>query len=211
MRRGNEDIMTQQSGHAGARSITIGGREVGPDAAPFIIAEMSGNHDGDLDKALAIVRATARRAPTRSSSRPTPPTRSPSTSTPRRSGSPPGTSSGRIAGSTTSTRRHTPWEWHAPIFELAHELGMLAFSSPFDPTAVAFLEDLDVPCYKIASSEIVDLPLIRLAAGTGKPIIISTGMASVGEIDAAVQAVAQHRQRPDHRALVHRLLPGRPG
>lgn len=181
--------MTHQGDHANAAGITIGGREVGPDAAPFIIAEMSGNHDGDLDKALAIVRAVAEAgahaiklqtytADTITIDADTPEFR---------------ISSGHELWADRRLydlyeEAHTPWEWHAPIFKLAGELGLLAFSSPFDPTAVAFLEDLDVPCYKIASSEIVDLPLIRLAAATGKPIIISTGMASVGEIDAAVKA-----------------------
>ncbi|NMM22838.1 MAG: pseudaminic acid synthase [Phycicoccus sp.] len=182
--------MTKQSGNAGARNITIGGREVGPDATPFIIAEMSGNHDGDLGKALAIVRAAAEAgahaiklqtytADTITIDADTPDFR---------------ISSGHELWPNRRLydlyeEAHTPWEWHAPIFDLAHELGLLAFSSPFDPTAVSFLEELGVPCYKIASSEIVDLPLIRLAAATGKPVIVSTGMASVGEIDAAVKAV----------------------
>jgi pseudaminic acid synthase len=185
----SEDIMTQQNGRASERNIKIGGRQVGPDAAPFIVAEMSGNHDGDLDKALAIVRATAAAgahaiklqtytADTITIDVDTPAFR---------------ISSGHELWADRRLydlyqEAHTPWEWHAPIFELARQLGLVAFSSPFDPTAVAFLEDLDVPCHKIASSEIVDLPLIRLAAATGKPIIISTGMASVGEIDAAVRA-----------------------
>ena len=181
--------MSQPSGPAGAHSIAIGGREVGPDAAPFIIAEMSGNHDGDLEKALAIVRATAQAGAHAIKLQ----TYTADTITIDADGP-----QFRISSrhELWADRRlydlyqeaHTPWQWHAPIFELASELGLLAFSSPFDPTAVAFLEDLHVPCYKIASSEIVDLPLIRLAAGTGKPIIISTGMASVGEIDAAVSA-----------------------
>ena len=181
--------MTQPGGRPGARSITIGGREVGPDAAPFIIAEMSGNHDGDLDKALAIVRAAAGAGAHAIKLQ----TYTADTITIDADGPAFRISSGHElwAGRRLYDlyqEAHTPWEWHAPIFELAHELGLLAFSSPFDPTAVAFLQDLDVPCYKIASSEIVDLPLIRLAAATGKPIIISTGMASVGEIDAAVSA-----------------------
>jgi N-acetylneuraminate synthase len=181
--------MTQQNGQASARNITIGGRDVGPDAAPFIIAEMSGNHDGDLDKALAIVRATAQAGAHAIKLQ----TYTADTITIDADGPQFRISSGHELWADRRLydlyqEAHTPWEWHAPIFELAHELGLLAFSSPFDPTAVAFLEDLDVPCYKIASSEIVDLPLIRLAAGTGKPIIISTGMASVGEIDAAVKA-----------------------
>jgi pseudaminic acid synthase len=186
--------MTQPGTHAAARStngqIKIGGREVGPDVAPFIIAEMSGNHDGDLDKALDIVRAAAKagahaiKLQTYTADTITIDVDAPAFRI----------SSGHELWADRRLydlyeEAHTPWEWHTPIFELAHELGILAFSSPFDPTAVAFLEDLSVPCYKIASSEIVDLPLIRLTAQTGKPVIISTGMASVGEIDAAVKAV----------------------
>jgi N-acetylneuraminate synthase len=83
---------------------------------------------------------------------------------------------------------HTPWDWHGPIFERARARGMMAFSTPFDATAVDFLESLDVPCYKIASFENTDLPLIRKAASTGKPMIVSTGMATMGEIDALVRA-----------------------
>lgn len=175
-----------------AQSIEIGGVRVGLDAPPFIIAEMSGNHDGSLDRALEIVDAAAEAgahaiklqtytADTITIDADTPAFR---------------ISSGH---SLWGERRlhdlydeaHTPWEWHEPIFARARELDLLAFSSPFDPTAVDFLAGLDVPAYKIASSEIVDLPLVRKAAEQGKPIIISTGMASVSEIDAAVGAARQ--------------------
>ena len=83
---------------------------------------------------------------------------------------------------------YTPWEWHKPIFDRARELGIIAFSTPFDDTAVDFLETLDVPCYKVASFENTDLPLIRRVAATGKPLIISTGMATVAELDESVRA-----------------------
>ena len=181
--------MTSEEGLPPMRAITLGDRRIGPGEPPFVIAEMSGNHDGDLDRALAIVRAAAEAgadavklqtytADTITLDADTPDFRI--------------SAEHELWGGRTLhdlyEEAHTPWEWHRPIFELARELGLLAFSSPFDPSAVEFLEALGVPCYKIASSEIVDLPLIRLAAGTGKPVIISTGMASVGEIDAAVAA-----------------------
>jgi N-acetylneuraminate synthase len=86
---------------------------------------------------------------------------------------------------------YTPWEWHKPIFDRARELGIIAFSTPFDDTAVDFLESLDVPCYKIASFENTDLPLIRRVAATGKPLIISTGMATVAELDETVRAARE--------------------
>jgi pseudaminic acid synthase len=86
---------------------------------------------------------------------------------------------------------YTPWEWHKPIFERARQLGIFAFSTPFDDTAVELLESLDVPCYKIASFENTDLPLIRRVAATGKPLIISTGMASIAELDDTVRAARE--------------------
>lgn len=175
---------------ATTRSVRIGSREVGASTPPYIIAEMSGNHDGDLGKAQDIVRMAAEAgahaiklqtytADTITIDADTPDFR---------------ISSGHELWADRRLydlydEAHTPWEWHEPLFSLARELGLDAFSSPFDPTAVEFLEGLDVPCYKIASSEIVDLPLIRSAASTGKPVIISTGMASVAEIHAAVGAV----------------------
>jgi pseudaminic acid synthase len=168
-------------------TIKISGREVENFLDPFIIAEMSGNHNHSLDQALKIVDAAARA----------------------------GVDAIKIQTYTADTmtldidtgdffisdsdslwkgkslyqlyqEAHTPWEWHRPIFERAKRHGLIAFSTPFDATAVDFLETLDAPCYKIAAFENTDIPLIRKVAATGKPMIISTGMASVAELDETI-------------------------
>ncbi len=167
----------------------IAHRSVGTGAPPFVIAEMSGNHNQSLDRALAIVDAAADA----------------------------GAHALKIQTYTADTmtldlaegdfvindpnslwagrslyelydEAHTPWEWHAPIFERARARGMIPFSTPFDESAVDFLETLEVACYKIASFEMTDLPLIRKVAATGKPMIVSTGMANAAEIDETVRA-----------------------
>ncbi|WP_018155322.1 pseudaminic acid synthase [Demetria terragena] len=171
------------------RSITLAGRTIGPNQKPYIIAEMSGNHDGSLDQALAIVRMAAEQgADAVKLQTYTPQTITIDSDAPDfRLSQDHDLWGGRTLWD-LYTEAHTPWAWHAPIFEEAHKAGITVFSSPFDPTAIDLLEDLGTPAYKIASSEIVDLPLIRLAASKGKPIIISTGMASLQEISAAVDA-----------------------
>ncbi|MBU6462890.1 MAG: pseudaminic acid synthase [Proteobacteria bacterium] len=167
--------------------ISIAGRSIGRSHRPFIIAEMSGNHNQSLDRALAIVDVAAKS----------------------------GAHALKLQTYTADTmtidldegeffindpdslwrgtslhklyqEAYTPWEWHAPIFERARSLGMIPFSTPFDVTAVDFLERLGAPCYKIASFENTDLPLIRKVASTGKPMIMSTGMATISDIDEAV-------------------------
>ncbi|MGP9820452.1 pseudaminic acid synthase [Salinarimonas sp. NSM] len=172
--------------------IDIAGRKVGPGHPPFLIAEMSGNHNQSLDRALEIVEAAGRAGAHALKLQ----TYTADTMTLDSDGE-----GFRIEdeGSLWKGRSlydlyeeaHTPWEWHAPIFERARALGMVPLSTPFDETAVTFLESLDAPCYKIASFENTDLPLIRRVAQTGKPIIISTGMASVGEIQEAVAAARE--------------------
>ena len=166
----------------------IANRHIGSGHAPLIIAELSGNHNQSLDRALRIVEAAAES----------------------------GAHALKLQTYTADTmtldltegeffiddpeslwkghslydlyrQAYTPWNWHERIFDRARELGLVAFSTPFDETAVDFLEELDVPCYKIASFENTDQPLIRKVAATGKPLIISTGMATVAELDESVR------------------------
>jgi pseudaminic acid synthase len=167
-------------------------RMVGNSHPPFVIAEMSGNHNQSLERALEIVEAAAKTGAHALKIQ----TYTPDTMTldlderefhisdPKSLWA--GTSLYKLYG-----QAFTPWEWHEAIFKRAKELGIIAFSTPFDATSVDFLESLDVPCYKIASFENTDLPLIRKVAATGKPMIISTGMASIAELDDTVRAARQ--------------------
>jgi pseudaminic acid synthase len=170
----------------------IANRHIGRDHSPFIIAEMSGNHNQSLGRALEIVDAAAKV----------------------------GAHAIKLQTYTADTMTlpiedgaffidderslwhgkslyhlyqvaHTPWDWHEPIMVRCRELGLICFSSPFDETAVDFLEDLRVPCYKIASFENSDIPLIRRVAATGKPIILSTGMATLAELDETVRTIRE--------------------
>jgi pseudaminic acid synthase len=167
--------------------IRIGTHQIGVAAPPFIIAELSGNHDGSLARALATVEAIAASGAQALKLQ----TYTADTMTldiAEREfvvDNPKSLWFGRTLYSLYH-EAHTPWEWHAPLFRRARELGLVAFSSPFDATAVDFLESLDVPAYKIASFENCDLELIRRVAGTGKPVIISTGLATLAEINEAV-------------------------
>jgi len=169
-------------------TVNLGSIPAGPEHPPVIIAEMSGNHDGSLDRALDIVRAVADTGAQMIKLQ----TYTADTLTIPADTQPFRISDGHaLWGGRTLydlyQQASTPWEWHEPIFELARKLGLVPFSSPFDPTAIDLLEKLDAPVYKVASSELVDLPLIRRMAETGKPMIISTGMATLAEIDAAVR------------------------
>ena len=170
----------------------IQNRQIGLSSRPFIIAEMSGNHNQSLDRALAIVEAAAKAGAHALKLQ----TYTADTMTLDLDEGEFFISDPESLWKGTSLYKlyqqaYTPWEWHKPIFDRARELGMVAFSTPFDETAVDFLEKLDVPCYKIASCENIDLPLIRRVASTGKPVIISTGMASVAELDEAVHAARE--------------------
>ena len=170
----------------------IAQQKVGLDARPFIIAEMSGNHNQSLDRALAIVEAAAHAGAHAIKLQ----TYTADTMTLAINegeffiGDEQSLWTGTSLYDLYKTA-HTPWEWHKPIFERAAELGIIAFSSPFDDTAVEFLEKLHVPCYKIASFENTDLPLIRRVAATGKPLLISTGMATMADIDETVRAARE--------------------
>ena len=160
-----------------------------PRKGPMIVAEISGNHNGSLPRALDIVRAVADsgahavKIQTYTADTITLNVDSPAFRV---------SAEHELWGSRTLydlySEAFTPWEWHEPIFELARKLGLIAFSTPFDETAVDFLESLRVPLYKIASLEIVDLPLIRQVAQTGKPMILSVGTGSIVEVAQAVEA-----------------------
>jgi pseudaminic acid synthase len=170
----------------------LGGRHIGLDAAPLVIAEMSGNHNHSLERALEIVDAAAAAgAHALKIQTYTADTITLDVDRPEfRIEDPDSLWAGETLHSLYE-KAYTPWEWHAPIFSRAKERGMIAFSTPFDESAVDFLETLDVPCYKIASFENVHLPLITKAASTGKPIIMSTGMATAAELDDAVRTARE--------------------
>ncbi|UST91709.1 pseudaminic acid synthase [Pseudomonas siliginis] len=173
-------------------SFKIGHHTIGADAPPFIIAEMSGNHNQSLDVALQIVEAAAKAgAHALKLQTYTAETMTLDLAEGEFFIKDPGSLWAGTSLYDLYEKAHTPWEWHAPIFARAKEFGMLAFSTPFDDSAVDFLESLEVPAYKIASFENTDLPLIRRVAATGKPLIISTGMASIAELDETVRAARE--------------------
>ncbi len=170
--------------------IRVAERKIGKEHPPFVIAEMSGNHNGSLDRALEIVKAAAKA----------------------------GAHAIKLQTYTADTmtldiaerefvvndekslwrgfslyelyqKAYTPWEWHQPIFEFGRELGLIVFSTPFDHSAVDFLEGLGCPAYKVASFENIDLPLLRRIAQTGKPVMMSTGMATLAELDESIRTL----------------------
>jgi len=170
--------------------LTIAGRKIGEQYSPYIIAEMSANHNGDMDAALKIIEeakragADAVKIQTYTADSITLKSNLPDFQI----------SDGLWAGRTLYELyewAHTPWAWHKPLFEHARKHDITIFSSPFDNTAVDLLEDLNAPAYKIASFEAVDLPLIKYVANTGKPMIISTGMADAEEIGEAIEAARE--------------------
>ena len=167
-------------------------RTIGPGHRPYLIAEMSGNHNQSLERALAIVDAAAAHGADAIKLQTY--TADTMTLNLRMPGfvidDPKSLWAGRQLYELYQ-EAHTPWEWHAPIMERAAHHGVHCFSTPFDFSSVDFLESLNVPTYKIASFENTDLPLIRRVAATGKPIIMSTGMATAGEIDEAVRAARE--------------------
>lgn len=174
-----------------AQHITINGRKIGTDYAPYIIAEMSANHNGSIENAFKIIEqakicgADAVKLQTYTADTITLNSRAPEFMI----------QGGLWHGQSLHelyAKAYLPWDWHRPLFEFAKEQGITIFSSPFDFSAVDLLEQLDAPAYKIASFEVIDLPLIRYVAQTGKPMIISTGMADADEIGEAIETAKEH-------------------
>jgi N-acetylneuraminate synthase len=171
--------------------ITLAGRDIGADFPPYVIAEMSANHNGDIDNAYKII-AMAKQAGADALKMQTytPDTLTIDCDLPDFQ-----LTEGLWAGRTLYNlyqEAYTPWDWHKPLFEYARQREITLFSSPFDSSAVDLLEDLNAPAYKIASFEAVDLPLIKYVAQTGKPMIISTGMADLQEISEAVHTAREN-------------------
>lgn len=172
------------------KSIHIADRKIGGDCPPYVIAEISANHNGKLENALKLIEiakmsgADAVKIQTYTAD----------TITLNSDNEDFKIQGGLWDGQTLYQlyqKAYTPWEWHKPLFDYAHKLGITLFSSPFDRTAIDLLEDLNTPAYKIASFEAIDLPLIKYAASTRKPLIISTGMADAEEIEQAVNAARE--------------------
>lgn len=171
-------------------TIKIAGRVIGPSCLPYIIAELSANHNGSIENAKRIIEEAMRAGADAVKIQ----TYRPDTITLDCENEEFKIKGGLWDGRTLYElyqEAHMPWEWHAPLFEHARKLEVTIFSSPFDNTAVDLLENLNAPAYKIASFEAVDLPLIKYVASTGKPMIISTGMANVDEIAEAIEAARE--------------------
>lgn len=170
--------------------IHIAGRRIASDAPPYVIAELSANHNGRLETAMRIVEEAKKAGADAVKLQ----TYRPDTITLDCDSEDFKIHGGLWDGRTLYElyqEAHMPWEWHKPLFEHARSLGITIFSSPFDNTAVDLLEDLNAPAYKIASFEAIDLPLIKYVANTGKPMIISTGMADAEEIQEAIDAARE--------------------
>jgi pseudaminic acid synthase len=183
-----------------ALNISINNRIIGVDQPPYIIAEMSANHNGDINNAFKIIEvaksAGADAVKLQTYRADTITLDCDSEDFQIRGGLWDGKTLYQLY-----SEAYMPWDWHKPLFDYAHKLGITIFSSPFDNTAIDLLEDLNAPAYKIASFEAVDLPLIKYAASTGKPMIISTGMANAEEIQEAIEAA--HEGGCKELAILH--------
>ncbi len=181
-------------------NISINKRIIGADQPPYIIAEMSANHNGDINNAFKIIKVAKLAGADAVKLQ----TYRPDTITLDCDSEDFQIHGGLWDGKTLYqlySEAYMPWDWHKPLFDYAHKLGITIFSSPFDTTAIDLLEDLNAPAYKIASFEAIDLPLIKYAASTGKPMIISTGMANAEEIQEAIEAA--HEGGCKELALLH--------